>query len=109
MHEIELDTAILPVGEQIFQQSESIGRFCRTELGEQAAAFDIIDRTAIIRIDETQVPQLGSLIDIGNSRRNDFHQGLAERVEYPATGDLPDKRHKFVEKTILFGGRENDL
>jgi len=40
------------------------------ELVEQTAPVGEIDASAVIRIDETQIPELGSLINIRNSRCN---------------------------------------
>ena len=50
------------------------------QLAEQLAALPVINGTAIIRIDEAEVPELGSLVEVGHSGRADLDRELCERV-----------------------------
>ena len=41
----------------------------------------VVDRSAIVRIDQAEIPQLGSSIDIGYARGGQLQHQLAERVD----------------------------
>ena len=46
----------------------------------------IVDRAAVVGIDQAQIPQLGSLIKVGNPGRGELEEGLGQRVD-PARFD----------------------
>src|SRR5258708_6264662 len=63
---VEFDTAILPMLRQ-FAGERSIWLCLPFQRRQHGRAFRKIDRLAVVRIDQTQVPQLGPLIKVRNS------------------------------------------
>ena len=53
---------------------------------EQRAAQLVVDRAAVVGVDEAEVPQLGALVDVGHAGGGQLEQGGAERVD-PAPVD----------------------
>src|SRR5262245_16725019 len=53
----------------------------RVDSAKNCAPAGKVDRTAVVRIDQRQVPELGSLIEVGNSGNRSLEGELAEAVE----------------------------
>src|SRR5439155_20466135 len=53
----------------------------------------IITRTAIVGIDETEVPHLRALIKIGNARRYDLEHELGDSIEESMERDAALRAH----------------
>src|SRR3546814_9075079 len=80
-----LDAAIAPVAQQFV-----IVRRGR----ERGVACDEIDRPAIVRIDQAEIPEFAALVSVGNTRRGQAQHGLGERVDGTGGGD---RRHEAGE------------
>ena len=95
----ELDRTVLPVrvkpperaapilGEGVFD-----GLQCR-------AAMVVIDRAAIVGIDQAEIPHLGALVDVRHARQGELEHCLSKRVVDAETGDAFGKRQERVEET----------
>src|SRR5688500_19224857 len=70
------------------------------DLGQHALTQTEIDRTAIVRIDHVEVPQIAALIDIGNARRDQRENGLADAVQNAKARDPLLERDEIVEERI---------
>jgi hypothetical protein len=53
------------------------------EVAEHPGTFRKVDRPPVIWIHETKVPELRSLVEVGNARRPDLQYNLRQRVEHP--------------------------
>ena len=60
----------------------------RARLGEPARAQLEVDRPAVVRIDQRQIPKLGALIAVGHARGGELEQGLGEAVDGADPRDL---------------------
>src|SRR6202035_6157720 len=63
-----------------------------------------VDRCPVVGIDETQVPQLATLVDVRNARRRQLEQRLGQRRDVPGGCDLPNHPARLV----LDGGVTDD-
>lgn len=79
----QLDPAVLPVAEQICS-----GRWCG-ERGELVLALFVIDRAAIIRIDQTEIPEFRPLINIRHARDRQFEHQIFEDFGNASAGETP--------------------
>ena len=50
---------------------------------EQFLPAFVVHGTAVVRVHQAEVPQLGSLVGVGDARQGDFQQCLREPVEQP--------------------------
>ena len=55
----------------------------------------------IIRIDQAKVPQLATLVDIGNSRAGYFQQSLRQAVAHAVVGQLVLPRQKIGQEFFV--------
>ena len=55
--------------------------------GEQALAQFVVDRAAVVGVDEAQVPQLAALVDVRHAGGGEAHERLREAVERAVPGD----------------------
>src|SRR6202011_4395781 len=60
----------------------------------------VVDRPAVVRIDEAEIPQLRALIEIRHSGRGDLDQELREAVVDAELRDALLKRLKLLEKRV---------
>ncbi len=58
----------------------------------------IINRAAIVGIDQAEIPQLGSLVEIGHARSGQLEGGLHQRQVHSAPGDLGGERQEIFPK-----------
>ena len=70
----------------VVDEELSIGDYVLS--GGELPAMVVIHRSAIIRINQAEVPQLGSLIDVRNSGYGQFQHCLRQGVEHPILGDF---------------------
>ena len=54
---------------------------------EQAPAQRVVDRPAVVGIDEAEVPELAALVDVGHAGRSEADERLREAVERAVPGD----------------------
>ena len=65
---------------------------------EQAHSQGVINGTAIIRIDHAEIPQLGALIDIRNTRQGQLQHGLDQGVARASSATRVTKGRKLARK-----------
>ena len=85
----ELDA---PVGPPIEQRTRAArrGALIRKRIAqfvEQGTAALVGDRPAIVGIDERKIPQLGALVEVGDTGRRKLDQHLCKAVETPVVRD----------------------
>ena len=64
----------------------------------------VVDRPAVVGIDEIQVPELGALVEVRNARRGDLDHQLREAVVDAELRDARLERPKGCEKRRSAGG-----
>src|SRR5438067_1451437 len=74
------------------------GRFSLFYALEQLAPKIKINRAAIIRIDQAQVPQFSSLVEVGHARTSKFEQCLAERIQTSKECDVLLEKLKVLQE-----------
>src|SRR5882762_5997743 len=74
------------------------------EIAEQAAAQREVHRPAVVGVDQAQVPQLGALVEVGDTGRRDLDQRLRQRVERAEVGDARLERGEVVEEGLRARG-----
>ncbi len=90
LHHRELHPAIVPA-------RQKLRRRC---LRQPRLAFGKIDGPAIVGIDQTEVPQLGALIKIGNPRRRQPQHRLLQTVERTRAANPRDERGQLAQEPI---------
>ena len=63
---------------------------------EELAAQGVIDRAAVIGIDQAEIPELASLVEIGNTGRDGLSRSLGERVDPAGLGDAGNELLKLL-------------
>ena len=102
-----LDPAVPALGEQ-FRRHGPVVRVARAQqLVQELSTMGVVDRPAVIRIDEVQVPKLGALVEVGNAGRGDLDHKLGEAIVDPKLCDPCLKRDEGVEKRRRTAGIEN--
>ena len=72
------------------------------QLAEQPGAQIVIDRPAVVGIDQAEIPELVALVDVGHARRGQLQQRLRQRVERAEVRDLaPGRLRKSARKRLL--------
>src|SRR6516165_1248739 len=69
-HDMHFDSTVFELLEELFCKSEWFTRRFTRDFGEHRPTNCIVYWTAVIRIDQAQVPQFTSLIEIGHSWRS---------------------------------------
>src|SRR6476469_3193628 len=100
MRQEKLDSAVAPVVEQL-PGVRSLER------GEDFLSLQVINRPPIIRIDQTEIPDLVPLINIRDPGRRQFEQDLRERVDRAHPRHLASYWNETFEKAIARRGIEN--
>ncbi len=111
MGHVHLDASIGPtVHELPAQPIEILRALSRAppKIVEKGLAPGEVHRTAIVRIDEGQVPQLRPLIEVGNPRRGDLEERLGERVDRSVEGDQSLEWEKGVDEPAPGGEEPGD-
>ena len=67
----------------------------------------VIDRAAVVGIDEAEVPQLGPLVDVRHAGRGQFEERLRQRVELAEEGDAPLQGAEVREEGVLLALRQH--
>ena len=62
-----------------------------------------VDRPAVVRVDQAEVPELGALVDVGHARRGQLHQQLAQAVGEAGRRDPRRRRRRTAPGTPLPG------
>ena len=73
------------------------------EFGHHFLALAIVDGAAVVRVDKAQIPQLATLIDVGNPRRRELQDSLRETVLDAKPRDPLHERKKAREEAIALG------
>ena len=76
-------------GEALVGARHGLGGRARVELAEEAAPMPVVNRPAVVRVHEAQVPELRALVDVGHTRGGQREQLQGEAVD-PAR---PHQRH----------------
>ena len=71
------------------------------DLREQAAPQRVVDRAAVVGIDQRQVPQLVALVDVGHAGRGELEQRHRQAVEHAEPGDRRRRRAQVVEEQVV--------
>src|SRR5690606_32576923 len=102
--DVELGAPIRQARQQIVRQGLQVGAFPRTfDQGvEQRATVLEVDRTAVVRVDEVEGPQLVALIDVWYPGAGQFEQGLGEGVQQAGPDDLPVERREVGDEGVAF-------
>src|SRR6202000_3513156 len=78
---IELDAAVSPVfGDFDIGRRRSFVE--RSKLGEGEFSSIEIDGLAIVGVDQAKIPEVGTLIEIGNSGRGGFQKRLRQPISH---------------------------
>ena len=95
----QLDCSVLPSTQQFGASSRPC---CLKASSIRAPLFPVaeVDRPAIVRIDEAEVPQLAALVDVGDTRRGQLQDRLRQAIQHTRDGDLAMKVAKVGEKGI---------
>jgi hypothetical protein len=98
-----LDASVGPVGDHVGEQlAPRVGPRHLVEMSDECIEHPLplgeIDRAAVIGIDETQVPQLASLIEVGNAGRGELEHELRQRVDHAHSRDARGQRGKGRDK-----------
>ena len=102
--DVQLETPVFVAAQELPHQGSTIrpgGRSARLELVEQAVPMGIIHRAAVVRIDQTQVPELRPLIGIGHARGGDLQEGLGKGVEQAAVADALLQDPEVVQEALV--------
>ncbi|SAL86101.1 hypothetical protein AWB68_07910 [Caballeronia choica] len=93
-HERQLHAPVAPV-RQLLRRRPFFFAFSqpRTPLFE-------IHRASIVGVDETEIPQLGALIEIGHARRREPQQRLLEAVDRAGPRDPRRERRQLAQEAI---------
>src|SRR5262249_26112407 len=67
---------------------------------QHLAAQPVVDRTPVIGIDKTVVPNLGSLINVRHTGRRQFQQGLRKRIDRSELNNLFRSRKENRQELI---------
>src|SRR5437879_1080108 len=70
-----------------------------TQFLQQPATLLVIHRTSVVRIDQAEIPQLGSLVEVRDAGSGDFQQGLRQGIEQAVMADLCLKLTKVPQET----------
>src|SRR3546814_14234433 len=68
---------------------------------ERGVACDEIDRPAIVRIDQAEIPEFAALVSVGNTRRGQAQHGLGERVDGTGGGDRRHEAGEFADEDVV--------
>jgi hypothetical protein len=102
-----LDPAVPPMCEQLPHQ-RPIVRVPRTrQLLEDLTAAGVVDRAAVVGIDEVEVPQLGALVEIRDAGRRRLDDELRQAIVDAELGDTRLKGRERLEKRRGTGAIEN--
>jgi hypothetical protein len=93
-HERELHAAVAPVRQLLGRRAFFLA------FGKPRAAFFEIDGTAVVRIDEAEIPQFRALIKIRHARRRQPEQSLLETVDRPGRRDACGEAGQFAQETV---------
>src|SRR5216683_2574207 len=74
--DIHFDPAVIGPLEKLFGQGERIARRFTYDFGEHRLPKGIVDGAAVIGINQAQVPQFASLVEIRHARRSYLEQRL---------------------------------
>ena len=96
----KLYPAILFAREQIFYQRERFA-FALFYLSQVRGSFIEINRAAVVRVDQAEIPQLAPLIKVRHAGRRDLYERLRQAVENAA---VRDSRLKLREAAQEFAG-----
>ena len=77
--------------------------FLLAEGVQQFIAFSEINRTPIVRVYQTEVPQFRPLIEVGHSRRGNLEQDLRQGIESTIIGYLLLKQQEVLEELVSLG------
>src|SRR5713226_2423849 len=88
------DSAVRPTLQELFR------RFSRQTRKHLSTAF-VINRAAIVWIDEREIPGFVSLINVRHSRRSQLEQSLSERIDRAESRNLLRNRHKRWQELVL--------
>src|SRR5258706_7077749 len=78
-----------------------------SQILKQGDALRKIDRTTVIRIDETKIPELGALVKVWNAGERDFDQGLRQSVQRAKESNARNEVEKITEEVVFFGWSQN--
>src|SRR5712692_5203606 len=73
--------AIPPLREQLLGEGEKARGLAFLQLSQACSPSGKIHRAPIVRVDETVVPQLCPLVEIGDTGRGDLEEGLRQGIE----------------------------
>src|SRR5262249_49135186 len=108
----QLAAADLVISKQALKKLLSSSRFrveLLLQLGQYVSAQLKIYGTAVIRVHQTEIPQLGALIKIRHSGRGQLQQNLAERIELAKPGHFLLEGHELGQECIFLAWVEQSL
>src|SRR5215472_10755129 len=104
---MQLDAAIPPIAGQLRDSLRLLRSRQGTkaaELRQQSSLGVEIRPASIVRVDQVEVPELGALVDVGNSRTSQLERELDEAVQHADARDPALKRQEIrKEKLARFG------
>ena len=75
---------------------QCVKQFGRAKVGlQRSLPRRIVDRTAVVGIDEGEIPELGALVEVGHARAGQREQSLREAVQRAGRGDAARRRRRF--------------
>src|SRR5438105_15819180 len=93
MYDEQLLAPVLPI-------ASKLGETDCVDLVQQRASPLPIDRLTIIGVDQTEIPELATLIDVGNARYGKFQHQLRQRGDGAVTGEQSDNGVEISEKRV---------
>src|SRR5215510_4178558 len=105
--DVQLDGAIRPPDEQVAHERDEAFCLLPTEFVEHGDPLLEVDGTAIIGINEAEIPELGALVEVGHAWQGDLEQYLRERIPHACVHDAALEAQEIGEEWILSMRRED--
>ncbi|MGO9089698.1 MAG: hypothetical protein ACLQGU_03390, partial [bacterium] len=87
--DIEFNPAVLPIEKKFRNKGVAAFGLALFEVLEKLGSFPEIHRTAVVGVNQAEVPKLRPLVDIGHTRRGNLQEDLGKGVKpkFPGKSD----------------------
>ena len=107
---IELDPAVGRRGDEVATEAgRAIDRVVESvhQVVEHGSPVPVIHGPAIVGIDQAEIPELRSLVRVGDARRGDLEQRLGQRIDQAVVADESLECGEIVEELAVSLAIEN--
>src|SRR5215475_193614 len=101
--QVELDASILPVLDEILNDALASRRIRLHDPVEDGEPLRKIDRPTVVGVDQAQIPNLGTLVEISDPGRGNFQKSLRQAVDHSEIGNFPLKFAEIVQEVAIVG------